>query len=199
MSRPVHRRRPRRLLGALLLSTAALASFAGAAQADSFSCIDGKRVHLTSLSNSKLVSAEQGSPYTGNHSAMLRARTSTAQKVRTWETFTLYCLTKDTFALRASTGLYVTADKGNSEHPGMLRALAAWVTPSEKFQLTGTPSAHNWSSGFSGNLWSVGAFRYVSMEKWYGGRDAFMLRARATKAGAGERYRIVAANPQQRF
>jgi len=190
--------RPGRLLLLPLLAIAALAVSAASASAAPFTCVEGNRFTIISQANGKLVTAEVGYPsstypYGGNHSGMLRARTY-QWDVGAWEVFELDCRGDyGRFAIRAynpRSGLwdrYVTADLYNSDHPGMLRAIATSVGARETFTFNVTGGS---AERQEGTLRNVANSRYVSMEKNYTGRDQYMLRARASQVGGWERFAL---------
>lgn len=142
---------------------------------------EARPVVIRSLYAALYVAADLNYPWNGPHVGVLRARTPSTQ-VGQWELFTLcreYGGTGGVFIRSVANGLYVAAELGSPDNPGMLRArthpndLGDW----ERFKLT------NIRTG----VWlikSVANDRYVAAETRF---DQFsgMLRARTPLAQVG--------------
>ncbi|MEV0611881.1 endonuclease/exonuclease/phosphatase family protein [Nonomuraea sp. NPDC050404] len=144
----------------------------------------GRKYALVSQGTGKYVTAQLG--LTGNQYGRLRA---TADRVGSWETFTLHTDTRGaSTALRLeANGRYVSAEFADGgTRKGMLRArqdgsIGSW----ERFTLV--PAGQG---TYALKYTHEGATRYVSAEVNATGEDQGLLRARATGIGAWERFSL---------
>lgn len=157
-------------------------------------CCPGTVANLKSIlvnyANALVVAAEEGYGGSDQRYGMLRARTG-ANSIGPWEQLDILELGTGTgssslYALRASNGLYVSAELGYSGNlNGMLRARASSIGPWEQFSLFyGGGDAHgSYSLRAANGLWVSAEVGYATSDPLYG-----MLRARVDKIGPWERF-----------